>query len=198
MTSKSIQRFLPICLFAASAALAHADEPEISPSPEELAKRLYMCTPADSHFRIAYLADEAGSDRLFVQRRIISLPEIEWVGNPATDVDVRRKGSGSLKLSCGEVSILLTTGFFNANPQGELGAADDFAVIDVSAGGRTRQFQMSDYWCPENGSRSASMLPNNVGAIEGRRTGRGYELSLTKTACDANYKARIVTETIPF
>ncbi len=194
----TILAIFALCLFFASATGAHAEEPEISPPPEELAKRVFMCTPANSHFRIGYLIDEAGSDRSFVERRTIELPGVEWTGDPATDIDVRRKEGKSRKLSCGRFSILLTTGFFNANPQGELGAADDFAVIDISADGRSQQFQMSTYDCPENGMRSASRLPNNVGAIEGLRSQKGFELRVTKTVCDADYKARAVNETVPF
>jgi hypothetical protein len=99
-------------------------------------------------------------------------------------------------LSCGGFSITVRTGFFNANPQGELGAADDFAEISIQRGSRTIQLQMSPNDCPEPVGRCHGMLPNNVYAIEGRSTAQGFELMLTKSVCDANYKCRTVEEVV--
>lgn len=51
--------------------------------------------------------------------------------------DVWRTGTRSRRHRCGVHTVHVSAGFYNANPQGELGAAEDFAVIEIRNGART-------------------------------------------------------------
>lgn len=152
------------------------------------------CTPEKSQFRIAIAGDR--SQQPFAHQQSIRLPETGWIPNPAFPGDGRRTAGKPVAYACGQFSFRINTGFFNANPQGELGAADDFAVIVVSAGGHSREFQMSSYECPELGGRSQYMLPNNVDRIVGRPSANGFELKLTRSVCNANYESHAVEEVV--
>jgi hypothetical protein len=127
---------------------------------------------------------------------VFDLPEVTWSADPATGDKARRTGSKSIALRCGGFSMTVRSGFFNANPNGELGAADDFVVIDFQAGEMRLPVQMSPLWCPEDAPRSASLVPNNAEAIEGRYVAakRRYELKLEKRTCDAAYSQRRVVK----
>ena len=45
--------------------------------------------------------------------------------------DVRRTGSTFIARRCGRLTIKVSGGYFNANPQGEMGAADDYAIVEI-------------------------------------------------------------------
>ncbi|WP_226467815.1 hypothetical protein [Luteimonas panaciterrae] len=51
--------------------------------------------------------------------------------------DVRRTGSRELLRRCGPYTIRFRGGFYNANPQGELGAAEDYPLIEILEGERS-------------------------------------------------------------
>jgi hypothetical protein len=171
---------------AAAAADQEIDSIEIAD------KRVLLCAPGESHFRIDYPPGPPVTDKPFAERRILELGAlVKWQGDPATDANARRALSDHAQYSCGRFSIDFTTGFFNSNPQGELGAADEFAVFSISAGGKAIEVQMSGHWCPEHNTRAAHYLSNNATAIEGRYNAqtRKHELLLSKTVCDAERKA---------
>ncbi len=45
--------------------------------------------------------------------------------------NVRRTGSREIVRRCGQYTIRFRGGFYNTNPQGELGAADDYPLIEI-------------------------------------------------------------------
>ena len=45
--------------------------------------------------------------------------------------EVRRTGSTSITRKCGELSLTVRGGLYNANLQGELGAMEDYAIVEV-------------------------------------------------------------------
>jgi hypothetical protein len=178
---------------ALATLIAAADAADRELDPIEIAnKRVLSCTPGESHFRIDYPPGPPVTDTPFVEQRVLELGAVvKWQGDPATDENARRALSDHALYTCGRLSIDFTTGFFNSNPQGELGAADDIAVFSISAGGKAIEVQMNSYWCPEHNSRASHYLSNNASAIEGRYNAqtRKHELLLSKTVCDAEWKA---------
>ena len=48
--------------------------------------------------------------------------------------DVFRLGTATVGRTCGRLSIKISGGFYNANPQGEMGAAEDVPVVDIFDG----------------------------------------------------------------
>jgi hypothetical protein len=44
---------------------------------------------------------------------------------------VWRTGTKTTSLNCGELTVSIQGAFYNANPNGELGAADDYAVVTI-------------------------------------------------------------------
>ncbi|MBB1471602.1 MULTISPECIES: hypothetical protein [unclassified Luteimonas] len=50
--------------------------------------------------------------------------------------NVRRTGTRTESRICGSLLVRISAGYYNANPQGERGAADDYPLIEVESGGR--------------------------------------------------------------
>ena len=46
--------------------------------------------------------------------------------------DVWRTGSASTTRQCGRLTLKVKGGYFNGNPQGEMGAAEDYPIIEIS------------------------------------------------------------------
>lgn len=192
-------RLLGCAGFAIIVSLARAADQPLDPI-EIANKRVLLCTPGESHFRIDYPSDPQTADKVFVERHILELGAlVNWQSDPTSDANARRALSDHARYSCGQFAIDFTTGFFNSNPQGELGAADDIAVFSISAGGKAVEVQMNAYWCPEHNPRAAHYLSNNANAIEGRYNvgERRYELILSKTVCDLEWKGWETTEIQP-
>ena len=65
---------------------------------------------------------------------------VEWIDVGALietaeeneDGDVWRTGSSSITRRCGKLTLEVSGGYFNANPQGEMGAAEDYALVEIS------------------------------------------------------------------
>ncbi|MBD9468124.1 hypothetical protein [Pseudoxanthomonas sp. PXM01] len=50
--------------------------------------------------------------------------------------EVRRTGAKSISSECGALTVVIQGAYFNANPQGELGATEDYAVVTIRQGAR--------------------------------------------------------------
>jgi hypothetical protein len=48
--------------------------------------------------------------------------------------DVYREGSRSIERNCGRLAARISGAFFNARPQGEMGAADDYPIVELFDG----------------------------------------------------------------
>ena len=103
--------------------------------------------------------------------------------------DPLRTGSRVKVVQCGKVSISFSSGFLNANPQGELGALD-FPVIQVKQGKRILlpptaleqcaiTFSRYTYFgeCPDSWAKS----------IEVQQIGGTYQVKVTRRYDDAQY-----------
>ena len=65
----------------------------------------------------------------------------------------RRTGTRSMLRRCGRYTLRISGGFYNANVLGELGAADDFPVVEVAWNGRTRVGPLRIGTCEEGSPR---------------------------------------------
>jgi hypothetical protein len=171
------------------------------PTPYEDANtRVLLCNASASHFLIVYPSDPRAQESGYSETRTLDLRALlKWQGDPEIDMEVRRLPSDHARHSCGAFSIDFTTSFFNANPQGELGAADDIAIFSISAGSAPVEVQMNRYWCPENIQRAASFLTNAASSIEGRVNSetKRPELVLSKFVCDSEDRVRDKVEVQP-
>lgn len=89
------------------------------------------CDAASSRVALAMtpLSDAGKLEHVEISKLVTHSPE-DKRGN------VLRKGSSSITRPCGQLSVNISGGYFNANPQGELGAADDYPLVEVFAGDR--------------------------------------------------------------
>jgi hypothetical protein len=149
----------------------------------ELASTVLYCTPETSEFRIASAEDPVPAQKYESKQGFDASALITM--NMKTEM---RTGTRTKHLQCGDVSIDVRGGFYNANPQGELGAADDFAKLTI--GRHTSQIDVAlvDDACSDAPSPRAqtSWGEHPVQAIEGHRIGGSYQVTLFKTSCEAN------------
>jgi len=149
----------------------------------ELGSAVLYCTPETSEFRIASAEDPAPAQR-YASKRPFDASSLITV-NTKTEM---RIGTRSKHLQCGDISIDVRGGFYNANPQGELGAADDFAKLTIGRHASHVDVSLVDDACSDAASprAQASWGEHPVQAIEGRRMGGSYQIVLFKTECQAN------------
>lgn len=97
--------------------------------------------------------------------------------------NVVRTGSRVEERPCGRLRVEIRGGYFNANPQGEMGAADDFAVIDVyedrrhvfgpvAIGECSSEGRQARQACPEAWATAIRVMPARGGS------GGGWSVSL--------------------
>jgi hypothetical protein len=160
--------------------------------PEQGSSVLY-CTAASSDFRIAPSEDPAVAQRYrsrqdFDASALINIdPKIEM-----------RTGTATKQLQCGDIVIEVRGGFYNANPQGELGAAEDFAKLTIVRRANRVEVSLVADSCADAQSARAQMAwgPNPVQAVEGRRVGDAYQVTLFKSVCDADGNSKPATQNI--
>ncbi len=186
----NLHSIAPLAAVAVLAMLGSASA--AAPAAPESGSTLY-CTPASSDFRIASSADPA--------------PSHAYAGKEHFDASIlikigksRRAGTYMKRLKCGKVTIEVRGGYYNANPQGELGAADDFTKLTIIVGKNRFEVSMLDDSCSDAASGRAQAVwgPNPLQAIEGRldqATG-AYQLTLFKSQCDATGNGRPVTQVL--
>jgi len=154
---------------------------QVSLAQPEVGSAVLYCTPETSEFRIASAEDPA--------------PAQHYAGKQAFDasslitMNVKaemRTGTQTKHLQCGDISIDVRGGFYNANPQGELGAADDFPKLSISRRANHIDVSLLSDSCSDAPSPRAQAVwgEHPVQAVEGRRIGGSYQVTLFKTACD--------------
>ena len=191
---QSVKSFLGILV--ASAALAFAMDPASAETPAppngDETKSVLLCTPATSEFRISVPGNTPShayaSKQLFDASVLI------------TYNSERRTGTRRKHFQCGTVSIDVHGGYYNANPQGELGAADDFAKLTISMGTNRLETSLVEDACADASSPRAQAAwgQHPVQAIEGHAdaaTG-AYQLTLFKMKCDDAGSGKPVSEVI--
>lgn len=168
---------MALLAFAASMMGAHT-----AGAVPELASTVLYCTPEASEFRIASAEDPAPAKHYASKQGFDASSLITM--NMKTEM---RTGTQSKHLQCGDISIDVRGGFYNANPQGELGAADDFAKLTIARGAAHVDVSLVDDACADAASPRAQAVwgQNPVQAVEGRRVGGSFQITLFKTACDS-------------
>ena len=119
---------LALCLLCmSSSALAQAEESDqaVYLTCDAKLNRLYVGIPGH----------EDSASRGQASERI-SLEGLVTYSDEDERGDVHRTGAKTTERSCGDFTVRITGGFFNANTQGEMGAADDFALVEVVAKGK--------------------------------------------------------------
>lgn len=108
-----------------------------------------------------------------------SLVIYEHVGKEA----VRRRGARAVESKCGALTIAVSGGFYNENPEGELGAADDYAVVSVRAGEKQVMAPVAIGSCVEGNPRYERHAPCPGGwakRLEIHMLGDSYRIQLQR------------------
>ena len=167
--------------FASVSALAAAP-----PIGDAETKSVLLCTAASSDFRVAFV--RAGTPLSGYERsEAFDASVLQKVSEPKPNGDARRTGTRVKYLHCGDVTIDVRDGFYNSNPQGELGAADDFPRLTIIRGANKLEVALLEDSCSDaaSGRAQAAWGSTPLQAIEGHRiAGGGYRLTLFKTFCD--------------
>lgn len=82
------------------------------------------------------LSDQPPSPLRGYETRIVDLGALITYGKDDLRGEVRRTGAKSVSSECGALTVVIQGAYFNANPQGELGAAEDYAVVTIRQGAR--------------------------------------------------------------
>jgi hypothetical protein len=155
-----------------------AEQPSAMPN-DDTTKSVLLCTPESSEFRIS--VPGAASSKIYASKQLFDASVL------ITNNSERRTGTRRKHFQCGNVSIDVRGGFYNANPQGELGAADDFANLTIALGKNQIAVSLVEDACADAMSPRAQAAwgPHPVQAIEGSMdaTTGAYRLTLFKTKC---------------
>lgn len=164
----------PYFVFVAGAAvlalglnIASAEPPATPPNDDET-KSILLCTPESSEFRIS--VPGAGSPHAYAKKELFNASVlVAWSKTPNQNGDLMRTGTRLRRLHCGDVSIDVRAGFYNGNPNGELGAADDFARLTIKRGAHKVEVSLIEDVCADAQSPRAQVArgDNPVEADEG-------------------------------
>lgn len=69
--------------------------------------------------------------------------------------NVLRTGSRSVLRECGRFSVRISGGYYNANPMGELGAADDYPLVEILEGTRPLAVPIAMGACDPSSARAS-------------------------------------------
>ncbi len=115
-----------VCIAAPSLALA--DEGGTSGV-------FYRCDHASSEIRLDYVAASGDASEVPLNR---DRTGAEWIAPQALvdygageDGNARRVGQKSIVRHCGELELRISGGYYNTRVMGELGAADDYAIVEI-------------------------------------------------------------------
>lgn len=116
-------------------AVAFLSLPSVSAQGQDHPKLLYACDASASvlDLRVNAVANAARENFESEEIDVSSLVVLE---SEDGHQDVRRTGSRTESRICGSLLVRISAGYYNANPQGERGAADDYPLIEVESGGR--------------------------------------------------------------
>jgi hypothetical protein len=186
-----------LAILVASAALAFAmdsasAEQQSAASKADGTKSSLLCTPGSSEFQIS--VPGIAPSHAYANKQMFDASVL------ITYNSERRTGTRRKHFQCGAVSIDVRGGYYNANPQGELGAADDFAKLTISMGTNRLETSLVEDACADASAPRAQAAwgRNPVQAVEGHvdaATG-AYQLTLFKTKCDDTGTGKPLSEVI--
>ncbi|KRG47872.1 hypothetical protein ARC20_02835 [Stenotrophomonas panacihumi] len=155
-------------------------------SPAAAAPLLHLyCEGAGDHLYVSEAPDgaEENGGRAGVALLPVDVGRLVTYSREDAAGNAVRKGSRVEERQCGRLRVEIRGGYFNANPQGELGAADDFAVVDVyedrrhvfgpvAIGACSTEGRQAEQACPEAWAIAISVMPAR------RRARGGWSVSL--------------------
>jgi hypothetical protein len=77
------------------------------------------------------LADQPQHPRRGYEARVVDLGSLVVYGKADSRGEVLRVGTKALTSECGALTVVIRGAYYNANPQGELGAAEDHAIVTI-------------------------------------------------------------------
>ncbi len=113
-------------------AQATPEEPPVA-QQQEASDITYLCAPARSSL---ILSDQLKAPLRGYETRSVDLAALIVHGEEDSRGEVRRIGAKSLSSECGTLTVIIQGAYYNSNPQGELGAAEDYAVVTIHQGAR--------------------------------------------------------------
>lgn len=141
----------------------------------------YACDEQRSSLRLgeAYPDPRGHSERISLQGLVQYSPEDERG-------EVRRTGSRSLERRCGELRVELRGGYYNPNPQGELGAAEDYPIAWIYHGPDLLLGPVAFGECEASSPRQSAFAqcPQQWATgvrVQRESRGRGYSLWVRRT-----------------
>lgn len=95
------------------------------------------CDPAQSRIALAMVPlPEPMPSRSQVQLERIEVTKLVVYSQEDKKGDVYRLGSTSTTRTCGRLIVKISGGFFSSKTQGEMGAADDYPLVELFDGGK--------------------------------------------------------------
>jgi len=131
----------------------------------------YGCDPSTPRLELS--VRDAGGDHVVWGENVelIDVEALQTFGEPDARGMPWRTGSEVLVRDCGPYRVEIRAGFYNANPNGEMGAADAYPIVTLSGAGggrsavshwasaqRTTRATATSWHAPMTG-RPASSLP---------------------------------------
>ncbi|MEK8047963.1 hypothetical protein [Ideonella margarita] len=167
-------------------AVAH---PCASADPVEAVLATY-CNVHTGEFFISAAGDAPPGDASRYSKQRVDWASLLKVGPRKNQWgDPLRSGSRTKVMRCGPTSISFSSGFLNANPQGELGALD-FPVIQVRRANRTILPHTALEQCSVNSARYSHLgecKSSWAQSLEGQLVGGVYQVKVTRQYEDAQY-----------
>ena len=132
---------------------------------------------ADADTRLRYACDTQGARLELMVAEAAAAPDaasvvrqgVEWIDvapllTYEERVDSRsglhlRADSDTAMRRCGAYTVAIRAGFYNPNPQGEMGAAPDYPIVDISEAGRGHLATLALGVCAAHNPRSGHLVP---------------------------------------
>lgn len=115
------------CVFAQVIHAAPVDAP-IAQAEADGSDIAFHCAPERSS---VILADQPQHPRRGYEARVVDLGALVVYGKADSRGEVLRIGTKAVTSECGALTVVIRGAYYNANPQGELGAAEDYAVVTI-------------------------------------------------------------------
>ena len=112
----------------ARVSLATPADAPIAEGEADGADIAFHCAPERSS---VILADQPQHPRRGYEARVVDLGSLVVYGKADSRGEVLRVGTKALTSECGALTVVIRGAYYNANPQGELGAAEDYAVVTI-------------------------------------------------------------------
>ncbi len=93
-----------------------------------------------------------------VKAEAIDIAKLVTYGKQDERGIVHRTGAKTISRTCGTLRLVVSGGYFNENTQGELGAAEDYPIIEVYDGKRSLTGPVGVGACEASIPRSSQMV----------------------------------------